>query len=151
MAFILWRCIFLSIVWFSLSFARDYTRKTMRRQRPRAWITVRPLSISLILSWRASARFGKLWLPLGLEGFRAVWHITVNLSCLCFLSQARYKDSYVQNVLGHYIGSYEDPYQVHCMKVSAQNSDVSLTIAHSFQGCCWGTITIIIYFCSFSL
>ncbi|XP_055254648.1 nebulin isoform X5 [Moschus berezovskii] len=38
-------------------------------------------------------------------------------------SEAKYKDSYVQNVLGHYIGSFEDPYQVHCMKVSAQNSD----------------------------
>ncbi|XP_058571288.1 nebulin isoform X22 [Neofelis nebulosa] len=38
-------------------------------------------------------------------------------------SEARYKDSYVQNVLGHYVGSFEDPYQIHCMKVSAQNSD----------------------------
>ncbi|XP_044791470.1 nebulin isoform X29 [Bubalus bubalis] len=38
-------------------------------------------------------------------------------------SEAKYKDSYVQNVLGHYIGSFEDPYQVHCLKVSAQNSD----------------------------
>ncbi|XP_065787608.1 nebulin isoform X10 [Muntiacus reevesi] len=38
-------------------------------------------------------------------------------------SEAKYKDSYVQNVLGHYIGSFEDPYQVHCMRVSAQNSD----------------------------
>ncbi|XP_040084981.1 nebulin isoform X21 [Oryx dammah] len=38
-------------------------------------------------------------------------------------SEAKYKDSYVQNVLGHYIGSFEDPYQVHCMKVAAQNSD----------------------------
>ncbi|ELK04610.1 Nebulin [Pteropus alecto] len=38
-------------------------------------------------------------------------------------SGAKYKDSYVQNVLGHYIGSSEDPYQIHCKKVSAQNSD----------------------------
>ncbi|XP_043432634.1 nebulin isoform X20 [Prionailurus bengalensis] len=38
-------------------------------------------------------------------------------------SEAKYKDSYVQNVLGHYVGSFEDPYQIHCMKVSAQNSD----------------------------
>ncbi|XP_004415388.1 PREDICTED: nebulin [Odobenus rosmarus divergens] len=38
-------------------------------------------------------------------------------------SDAKYKDSYVQNVLGHYVGSSEDPYQMHCMKVSAQNSD----------------------------
>uniref|UniRef100_A0A8C4N0J8 Nebulin n=1 Tax=Equus asinus asinus TaxID=83772 RepID=A0A8C4N0J8_EQUAS len=49
-------------------------------------------------------------------------------------SEAKYKDSYVQNVLGHYIGSFEDPYQIHCMKVSAQNSDVSLkTIVHKFK------------------
>nr|XP_031307245.1 nebulin [Camelus dromedarius] len=40
-------------------------------------------------------------------------------------SEAKYKDSYVQDVLGHYIGSFEDPYQIHCMKVSAQNSDKS--------------------------
>nr|KAF6450745.1 nebulin [Molossus molossus] len=38
-------------------------------------------------------------------------------------SEAKYKDSYVQNILGHYIGSVEDPYQAHCMRVSAQNSD----------------------------
>ncbi|XP_032211444.1 nebulin isoform X14 [Mustela erminea] len=38
-------------------------------------------------------------------------------------SEAKYKDAYVQNILGHYIGSFEDPYQIHCMKVSAQNSD----------------------------
>ncbi|XP_032258725.1 nebulin [Phoca vitulina] len=38
-------------------------------------------------------------------------------------SEAKYKDSYVQNVLGHYVGGFEDPYQIHCMKVSAQNSD----------------------------
>ncbi|XP_052492078.1 nebulin isoform X17 [Budorcas taxicolor] len=38
-------------------------------------------------------------------------------------SEAKYKDSYVQNVLGHYIGSFEDPYREHCMKVAAQNSD----------------------------
>ncbi|XP_077623958.1 nebulin [Crocuta crocuta] len=38
-------------------------------------------------------------------------------------SEAKYKDSYVQNILGHYVGSVEDPYQIHCRKVSAQNSD----------------------------
>ncbi|XP_056649813.1 nebulin isoform X3 [Monodelphis domestica] len=38
-------------------------------------------------------------------------------------SDNKYKDSYVKNILGHYIGSYEDPYHSHCMKVSAQNSD----------------------------
>nr|XP_045003148.1 nebulin isoform X2 [Jaculus jaculus] len=38
-------------------------------------------------------------------------------------SEAKYKDSYVKNMLGHYVGSFEDPYHTHCMKVSAQNSD----------------------------
>ncbi|XP_075841357.1 nebulin isoform X20 [Microtus pennsylvanicus] len=40
-------------------------------------------------------------------------------------SEAKYKDSYVKNILGHYVGSFEDPYQTHCMKVTAQNSDKS--------------------------
>ncbi|XP_053452336.1 nebulin isoform X15 [Nycticebus coucang] len=40
-------------------------------------------------------------------------------------SEAKYKDSYVKNILGHYVGSFEDPYYTHCMKVSAQNSDKS--------------------------
>ncbi|XP_004375436.1 nebulin [Trichechus manatus latirostris] len=35
----------------------------------------------------------------------------------------KYKDSYVKNILGHYVGSFEDPYQIHCRNVSAQNSD----------------------------
>ncbi|XP_013372944.1 PREDICTED: nebulin [Chinchilla lanigera] len=40
-------------------------------------------------------------------------------------SEAKYKDSYVKNILGHYVGSFEDPYHTHCLKVSAQNSDKS--------------------------
>lgn len=143
---------FFFFVWFSFSFDRDCTKKTMRRQRQRVWITVRPLNTNSILCWRTSVRFERLWSPLGFEDFPTVWPITVNLSYICFLFQAKYKDSYVQNVLGHYIGSFEDPYQIHCMKVSAQNSDVSLkTIAHVSQWRCLGTMRIIIYFCSFSL
>uniref|UniRef100_A0A2K6EXC4 Nebulin n=1 Tax=Propithecus coquereli TaxID=379532 RepID=A0A2K6EXC4_PROCO len=38
-------------------------------------------------------------------------------------SEAKYKDSYEKNILGHYVGSFEDPYYTHCMKVSAQNND----------------------------
>lgn len=52
--------------------------------------------------------------------------MTVNVSYIHLLFQARYKDWYVQNMLGHYVGSPEDPYQAHCMRVSAQNNDVSL-------------------------
>ncbi|XP_012662578.1 nebulin isoform X2 [Otolemur garnettii] len=40
-----------------------------------------------------------------------------------FSSDTKYKDSYLKNILGHYVGSFEDPHQLHCMKVSAQNSD----------------------------
>ncbi|XP_016061235.1 PREDICTED: nebulin [Miniopterus natalensis] len=40
-----------------------------------------------------------------------------------FSSDTKYKDSYLKNILGHYVGSYEDPYYAHCMKVTAQNSD----------------------------
>ncbi|XP_032142293.1 nebulin isoform X42 [Sapajus apella] len=40
-------------------------------------------------------------------------------------SEAKYKDSYVKDILGHYVGSFEDPYHTHCMKVAAQNSDKS--------------------------
>lgn len=43
----------------------------------------------------------------------------------CLVFQTKYKDSYLKNILGHYVGSYEDPYYAHCMKVTAQNSDVS--------------------------
>ncbi|KAF7465267.1 Hypothetical predicted protein [Marmota monax] len=40
-----------------------------------------------------------------------------------FSSDTKYKDSYLKNILGHYVGSFEDPYHSHCMKVAAQNSD----------------------------
>ncbi|XP_040827496.1 nebulin isoform X1 [Ochotona curzoniae] len=40
-------------------------------------------------------------------------------------SEAKYKDLYLKNILGHYVGSFEDPYHTHCMKVAAQNSDKS--------------------------
>ncbi|XP_045431773.1 nebulin isoform X35 [Pipistrellus kuhlii] len=40
-----------------------------------------------------------------------------------FSSDTQYRDSYLKNILGHYVGSYEDPYYAHCMKVTAQNSD----------------------------
>ncbi|KAH0621391.1 hypothetical protein JD844_022635 [Phrynosoma platyrhinos] len=38
-------------------------------------------------------------------------------------SDIKYKEAYQNNILGHYIGSFEDPYQTHCMKISAMNSD----------------------------
>ncbi|XP_030309704.1 nebulin [Calypte anna] len=38
-------------------------------------------------------------------------------------SDIKYKDAYQKNILGHYLGSFEDPYHVHCMKVEAMKSD----------------------------
>ncbi|XP_063789619.1 nebulin isoform X5 [Pseudophryne corroboree] len=35
----------------------------------------------------------------------------------------KYKDHYQRNVQGHYIGSYEDTYMLHCAKVSSLRSD----------------------------
>uniref|UniRef100_A0A8C0V596 Nebulin n=1 Tax=Cyanistes caeruleus TaxID=156563 RepID=A0A8C0V596_CYACU len=41
-------------------------------------------------------------------------------------SDVKYKDAYQKNILGHYLGSFEDPHQIHCMKVEAMKSDVSV-------------------------
>ncbi|XP_048342751.1 nebulin isoform X4 [Sphaerodactylus townsendi] len=38
-------------------------------------------------------------------------------------SEIKYKEAYQNNILGRYIGSYEDPFQTHCMKVEAMKSD----------------------------
>ncbi|XP_077641004.1 nebulin isoform X9 [Lonchura striata] len=38
-------------------------------------------------------------------------------------SDIKYKDAYQKNILGHYLGSFEDPHQIHCMKVEAMKSD----------------------------
>ncbi|XP_066543724.1 nebulin isoform X4 [Amia ocellicauda] len=38
-------------------------------------------------------------------------------------SDIKYKNTYEKKIKGHYIGSYEDPYMVHCMKVEGMKSD----------------------------
>uniref|UniRef100_A0A8C4VGJ1 Nebulin n=1 Tax=Falco tinnunculus TaxID=100819 RepID=A0A8C4VGJ1_FALTI len=38
-------------------------------------------------------------------------------------SDAKYKDAYQKNILGHYLGSFEDPHHTHCMQVEAMKSD----------------------------
>ncbi|CAH2305484.1 nebulin isoform X6 [Pelobates cultripes] len=38
-------------------------------------------------------------------------------------SDLKYKDHYNRNILGHYIGTYEDPYLTHCAKVANFKSD----------------------------
>ncbi|XP_067405578.1 nebulin isoform X28 [Emydura macquarii macquarii] len=44
-------------------------------------------------------------------------------SVLKNFSDIKYKDAYQKNILGHYIGSYEDPYHTHYMNVAAMKSD----------------------------
>ncbi|XP_077176195.1 nebulin isoform X35 [Paroedura picta] len=44
-------------------------------------------------------------------------------SVLKNFGDVKYKEAYQNNILGRYIGSYEDPYQAHCMKVAAMKSD----------------------------
>ncbi|XP_064926222.1 nebulin isoform X3 [Columba livia] len=38
-------------------------------------------------------------------------------------SDVKYKDAYQKNILGHYLGSFEDPHHTHCMQVEAMKSD----------------------------
>lgn len=49
----------------------------------------------------------------------------INLS---LFFQVKYKDAYQKNILGHYLGSFEDPHHTHCMKVEAMKSDVSVAM-----------------------
>ncbi|KAM9189125.1 nebulin isoform 4-T5 [Mergus octosetaceus] len=44
-------------------------------------------------------------------------------SILKNFSDVKYKDAYQKNILGHYLGSFEDPHHTHCMKVEAMKSD----------------------------
>ncbi|XP_066855977.1 nebulin isoform X13 [Anser cygnoides] len=44
-------------------------------------------------------------------------------SVLKNFSDVKYKDAYQKNILGHYLGSFEDPHHTHCMKVEAMKSD----------------------------
>ncbi|XP_027551741.1 nebulin isoform X6 [Neopelma chrysocephalum] len=38
-------------------------------------------------------------------------------------SDVKYKEAYQKNILGHYLGSFEDPHHTHCMQVEAMKSD----------------------------
>ncbi|XP_053114280.1 nebulin isoform X5 [Hemicordylus capensis] len=38
-------------------------------------------------------------------------------------SEVKYSEPYKANILGKYIGTFEDPYQAHCMRVEAMKSD----------------------------
>lgn len=51
---------------------------------------------------------------------------------ISFFFKAHYKDKYESEVKGHYIGSYEDLYMLHCQKVEEMKNEVN-SWAFSFQ------------------
>ncbi len=51
-------------------------------------------------------------------------------SLYCSLFQIRYKEKYENEVKGHYVGSYEDVFSVHCQKVEELKKDVSYPNVH---------------------
>uniref|UniRef100_A0A4W3I459 Nebulin n=1 Tax=Callorhinchus milii TaxID=7868 RepID=A0A4W3I459_CALMI len=42
-----------------------------------------------------------------------------------------YKQNYMDKIRGHYIGSYEDPYMLHCMKVEQMKSNITNWTKHA--------------------
>ncbi|XP_038645940.1 nebulin isoform X4 [Scyliorhinus canicula] len=42
---------------------------------------------------------------------------------LADLSDVKYKKNYEDRIKGHYVGSHQDPYMIHCLKVGAMKSD----------------------------
>lgn len=63
----------------------------------------------------------------------------IHLYSLYIPSQVHYKDKYKNEVKGHYIGSYEDIYMLHCKKVEEIKSEVShvALFLFSFLLCCF--------------
>lgn len=51
-------------------------------------------------------------------------------SNIVLFSQIRYKEKYENEVKGHYVGSYEDVFSVHCQKVEELKKDVSYPNVH---------------------
>lgn len=49
----------------------------------------------------------------------------VHTFIICLTFQTHYKDKYDSEVKGHYIGSYEDLYMLHCQKVEEMKSEVN--------------------------
>lgn len=105
-------------------FCRNYTKKPMNNQKETAWITVTHQSSRLILFWRILVMY-----VFDLCYVVQYWHsllvLFINLS---LFFQVKYKDAYQKNILGHYLGSFEDPHHTHCMKVEAMKSDVSVAM-----------------------
>lgn len=105
-------------------FCRNYTKKPMNNQKRPAWITVTHPSSRLILFWRILVMyvFDSCYVL-------QYWHSWLLLFInLWLFFQVKYKDAYQKNILGHYLGSFEDPHHTHCMQVEAMKSDVSVTI-----------------------
>lgn len=105
-------------------FCRNCTKKPMNNQKEPAWITVTHQSSRLILFWRILVMY-----VFDLCCVVQYWHSWLLLFInLWLFFQVKYKDAYQKNILGHYLGSFEDPHHIHCMKVEAMKSDVSVAI-----------------------
>lgn len=51
-------------------------------------------------------------------------HISFSNVFIYLSPQTRYKEKYENEVKGHYVGSYEDVFMLHCQKVEEMKSDV---------------------------
>ncbi|XP_078408689.1 nebulin isoform X2 [Cetorhinus maximus] len=57
---------------------------------------------------------------------------------LADFSDIKYKQNYEDSIKGHYIGSYEDPYLIHCLKVGEMKSDKNYKAAYELdKGSCY--------------
>ncbi|XP_041057267.1 nebulin isoform X9 [Carcharodon carcharias] len=57
---------------------------------------------------------------------------------LADLSDVKYKQNYEDSIKGHYIGSHEDPYMIHCLKVGEMKSDKNYKAAYELdKGSCY--------------
>ncbi|XP_059503474.1 nebulin isoform X5 [Stegostoma tigrinum] len=62
---------------------------------------------------------------------------------LANLSDVKYKQIYEDNIKGHYVGSHEDPYTIHCLKVGAMKSDKNYKADYEMdKGSCYFPQTV---------
>jgi len=62
-------------------------------------------------------------------------YILTSQGFIVLFPQSHYKEKYENQVKGHYIGSYEDIFTVHCRKLEEMKNDVSFHIVdmHKFS------------------
>ncbi|XP_048454774.1 nebulin [Rhincodon typus] len=62
---------------------------------------------------------------------------------LANLSDIKYKQIYEDNIKGHYVGSHEDPYMIHCLTVGAMKSDKNYKADYEMdKGSCYFPQTV---------